>query len=277
MNGQKEPTINILISTIDERVENVKNVLLDPRDDVEYIVSHQYTEQALKKIPSELKRSDVTVSQIEGKGVARSRNNALKLATGDIALISDDDVRYNNSYIDTIQKAFINYPQMDVALFKIKTPHNEEEYKKYPKLPAEFKKKMYSVSSIEIAFNIKRIHERNIVFDERFGAGQELVIGSEEIIFIEDCLKSNLKIRYIPEYIVEHPRLSTVNSIPKFDKRRIWVTGAYDCRTNGSIALVKAFLGTIKMMPELMKHKVNPLTYFYHRLSAVIYILRTNQ
>jgi len=278
MNGQKkEPTITILISTIDERIEDVKKVLLNPRDDVEYIISHQYTEQAHKKVPPELKRNDVMVSQIEGKGVSRSRNNAIKLASGDIALMSDDDVTYQNSYIDVVKKSFYDNPDMDVGIFKIKTKAGEPEYKPYPEYQLELKKKLFSVSTIEIAFDVKKIIESSICFDERFGAGEELLIGSEETIFIEDCLKEGLKVVFVPEYIVEHPYTSTVNTIPKFDKRLNWITGAYDCRKNGRIALLKAFGGTFKKLPELLRHKVNPLSYLYHRLSAVIYILRTDK
>lgn len=268
--------ISILISTIDERIENVKDVLLSPRDDVEYIISHQYTSEVFRKIPSELKRSDVTISSIKGKGVTRSRNNALRLATGDIGLFSDDDVTYRQDYIDLLKKTFWTNPDIDIALFKIKTGPGEPEYKKYPDHQVRLNKILFSVSTVEIAFNISRMRESPIYFDERFGAGQELLIGSEETIFIEDCIAHGFSVVFVPEYIVEHPYFSTIKSIPKFAKSRNWITGAYDCRTNGKIALLKAFLGTIKLLPELLKNKVNPLTYFYHRLSAAIYILRTN-
>lgn len=270
--------ISILVSTIDNRIQRVKNVLLSPRDDVEYIVSHQYTSDIYKVIPDDLKkRSDVTISQIEGKGVSKSRNNAIRLASGDIALLSDDDVTYQHSYIDTVKETFQNNPDFDVILFKIKTRGGEPEYKNYPEDQVELKKKIFAVSTIEISLNLKKIKESALYFDERFGVGQDLLINSEESIFVEDCINEGLKVVYVPEYIVEHPYERTISSVPKFDKRKNWVTGAYDCRINGSIALLKAFLGTIKYLPELLENKVNPVTYFYQRLSAVIYILRTNK
>jgi glycosyltransferase involved in cell wall biosynthesis len=269
--------ISILISTIDDKIHKAKNVLLSPRDDIEYIISHQYTSEAYKEIPADLLRNDVTISQIEGKGVARSRNNAIRLASGDVGLFADDDVTYQESYIDLLKKTFQDNPDIDIVLFKIKTRPGEPEYKSYPESPIELKKLEFSASSVEIGFNINKIKESGLKFDERFGAGQELLIISEETIFIEDCLKHGLKVVFIPEYIVEHPYQSTIKSVPKYDKRRNWVTGAYDCRSNGSIALLKAFLGTIKYLPDLLKNGVNPLTYFYHRLSAVIYILRTTK
>lgn len=269
--------ISILISTIDERIKQVKDVLLEPRKDVEYIISHQYTSEEFKEIPEILLRNDVTISQLKGKGVTKSRNNALSLAKGDIGLFADDDVTYRNYYIDKIKKIFQDNPDMDIGLFKIKTRPSEKEYKHYPDHQKKLTKNIFSVSSVEIACRIGRVKAAGLSFDERFGAGNDLLIGSEETIFIEDCLEQGLNVVFFPEYIVEHPYDSTIKSVPKFDKRKNWLTGAYDCRKNGSLALPKALLGTLKILPELLRHKVNPITYFYHRLSAVIYILSTKK
>jgi hypothetical protein len=269
--------LNILISTYNERIHNLKQVVLSPRDDVEYIVTHQYTSDLHKPIPDELIRKDITVFQLNNKGVTKSRNNNLKLATGDIGLFSDDDVTYNHRYLDIVINTFRESPDIDVALFKIKTRDGEPEYKNYPLIPAKLQRLPFSVSTIEMAVNLKRIKTSGIRFDERFGAGQELLIGSEESIFVLDCIRHGLNVVTIPEYIVEHPYMSTINTIPVYHKKRNWVVGAYDCRINGPVALLKAFAGTIKYLPELIEHRTNPFAYFYHRLSAVIYILRTNK
>jgi hypothetical protein len=268
--------INILISTINTGIHKVKDIVLDPREDVEYIISHQYTEDAYRIVPAELQRDDITVAHLEGKGVTKSRNNAIRLATGDVGHFLEDDVIYSHSYIDCVKKTFEDNPELDVALFKIKTGFGEPEYKSYPPKQVKLKSKIFSVSTLEIAINLKSIKESGIRFDERFGAGQKLLIGSDETIFVEDCLKKGLCVSFFPEYVAEHPYISTINSIAKYDKRRAWVTGGYDCRTNGSIALIKAFLGTMKILPDLIKNRANPFSYFYHRISAVIYILRTN-
>src|SRR5699024_1928638 len=219
--------------------------------DVEYIISHQYTDEADREIPAELNRPDVTISQIEGPGVTKSRNNALAHATGDIAIFADDDVTYLASYIDTVEKTFLSNPDADIVLFKIKTGPGEPEYKNYPDRRIELKKLLFAPSSVEIGFRIDRIRESGISFDERFGAGRELLIGAEETIFIEDCLRQDFKILYIPEYIVEHPYHSNIKSVSNFSKSKNWVIGAYDCRTNGKIALLKAFGGTVKILQEL--------------------------
>ncbi|WP_138429433.1 glycosyltransferase family A protein [Fodinibius saliphilus] len=267
--------INILVSTIDSGIQDLDTVILDPKSNVKYIVSHQYTDEKYKKIPDFLEREDIIVSQIFGRGVTKSRNNAIRLADGEIGLFADDDVTYKESYFDRLEKRFKENPNLDVALFKIKTGRGEPEYKNYPNKVVQYTNAP-SVGTVEMAFRIKKIRDKGICFDERFGAGQELLIGADESIFVQDCIDAGLKVKFFPEYIVGHPFESSVKTIPKYDKRRIWVTGGFDCRINGPIALVKAFLGTVKNLPDLLRHKKNPIAYFYHRISAVLYILKTN-
>lgn len=268
--------INVLISTIDDRIKQVPNVILAPRDDVRYIVSHQYTDEKYKFVPVELDRFDVVISHITGKGIAKSRNNAINFAKGDIGLLSDDDVTYRNSDFDTLKKIFLQHHQVDVAIFKIRTPLGEAEYRPFPDKIVEYKN-VPRASSIQIAFRINSIKQNHIWFDERFGVGQPLLINSEEQLFLHDCINSGLKMVFFPEYVVEHPYVSTSKGVPKYDIRKNWIVGGLDCRINGPIALVKAFLGTLKIIPDLAKHRINPFRYFFHRISAVIYILKTNE
>ncbi len=268
--------INVLISTIDEGIDKVKNVVLSPRNYVSYIISHQYTDAYYKYTPRELQRPDVQVSHIEGSGVAKSRNHAIQLADGDIGLFSDDDVTYRHSDIDLLKKTFLENSQVDVAVFKIRTPPGEPEYRSYPDKIIEYKKAP-EVGTVQVAFDIPAIKEKNIWFDERFGAGRPLLICNDERLFLHDCIEAGLKVVYFPEYVVEHPYESTIKTIPKYDIRKNWTTGGIDCRINGPVALLKALLGTIKIIPDLFRHRVNPFTYFYQRISAVVYVLSTNK
>lgn len=268
--------LNILISTIDSGIFQLDKVLLYPQKNVKYIVSHQYRDKGYKQMPSFLERKDVIVSQIPGSGVTKSRNNAIRIADGEIGLFADDDVTYRKEYFDTVLRTFDENPDLDVALFKIKTGPGEPEYKNYSKEVIQYIKAP-SVGTVEVAIRLEKIKEKKIFFDERFGAGQPLLIGSDESIFVHDCIKSGLKVKYFPEYVVEHPYESTVNKISKYDKRRTWVTGGADCRKNGYVAIPKAFFGTLKIIPDLLKNGVNPLRYFFHRISAVLYILRSNR
>ena len=273
------PYLNILISTYNDRIYQVRDVLLEPRPDVTYIISHQYTDDAYKTIPTELLRNDIAVFQLFGKGVTKSRNNVINLSNAPVSLFSDDDVKYTNEYLDTIIHRFKSDASIDVALFKIKTPEGCPEYKQYPSLPTHLtnKKLPFSVGTIEIAFRTESVKKKNVLFDERFGAGQPLLIGGDESIFITDCIKHNLNVWFFPEYIVEHPFESSIQLIPTFDKKRVAVMGASDARINGLMAIPKAFYLTIRLYPLLRKNRKKPLEFLRERLSAAMYIYRTNK
>jgi len=267
------PNLTVLLSTINEGIENVPNVILDYRKDVSYIVSHQFTKEEFKYIPKELERKDIVISQIYGKGVTKSRNNAIRLARGDIGLFSDDDVTYTNEYFDKVIEAFRNNNELDVGIFKINTPEGVPEYKKYPLNKMKLEKIPFSIGTIEIAIRVDRIKVKRILFDERFGAGQELLIGLDENIFVLDCIKKGLEVCYFPIFIVNHPIESTAKLLANFDKRRVALAGAYDARINGIISIPKAFLGTLRYLPLLIEYKKNPMIYLIERLTGAFQII----
>ena len=267
--------LEILISTINSGIMKVKDVLLPIRSDVSYIISHQYTDDKFLKIPQELIREDVVISQIPGKGLTKSRNNATRMATADICVIADDDVKYTNEYIDNIINTYKENKDIDIALFKIETLEENNEYKKYPEKSYKLSKNnMHWPSSIEISFRLNKI-KNYLEFDEKFGLESKLPAG-EENIFIHDALSLGLKCYFVPKYIVMHPKISTIKSLPKYARQYVMVSGASDARINGYISIIKVFAVTVKYLPDLIIHNKNPLTYIYERLSGALHILKSN-
>jgi len=270
--------INILICTIDDGIQNVFKMLEPFNEAVEYRISHQYRDERFKPIPENLRRKDITISQIAGKGLSRNRNNTLKMADGDIALIADDDVKYFPDSFKIITETFIKDPQLDVACFKIKTYEGEPEFKDYPKDECVLKKHHHHyISSIEIAFRVESIKAKQIRFDERFGLGSEKIPDAEEIVFIKDCIRSGLKVKYFPKYMVQHPFENSARNFSRFSGKRNWVKGAYHARVLGWKAIPIAFLETVVSTPHLLHQKRNPFIFLYERLRAVAYIFNSNK
>lgn len=266
--------LNILISTIDQGIDKVADIPLEPRIDVKYIVTHQYRSHGFLRIPDRLIRPDVLISHIPGQGLTKSRNHAIRLATGDICVIADDDVRYNNAYFDLILQIY-STKEIDVACFKIKTLNSQPEYKQYPANEVLLTNiTQFSPSSIEITFKREAIINSNIQFDERFGLGTWLNGGGENL-FILDAINKGLRVKFFPFYIVEHPFESTIKLFSKYDQRRVRITGALDARINGYLSIFKTLCATIKYFPDLIRHKKNPIFYFNERLSGSIYILKS--
>ncbi|MDZ4131898.1 MAG: glycosyltransferase family A protein [Dethiobacteria bacterium] len=268
--------INILIATIDAGIENVPAILLDPTPDLKYIVSHQVTAGAYRAIPEELKREDVIVSQIEGRGLSRNRNNALSLSDGDIALLADDDLHYRPEYFQEVKDAFLADQELALACFKIATPAGEPEYKDYAAEPYLLNRESHHyISSLEIVFRVEPIKACGIWFDERFGIGSELVQSGEEAVFIFDCIRAGLKVKYIPAYVVEHPEASRTKQINEYATERTVFKGAYDARRYGWRALPAAFYDSLRLYAVLREQGKDPARYLHERLRGARYILRT--
>jgi glycosyltransferase involved in cell wall biosynthesis len=268
--------INILIATIDAGIESVTGILLEPEPDLKYIVSHQVTVEAYRAIPEELKREDVIVSQIEGRGLSRNRNNALALADGDIALLADDDLHYRLEYLQAVKDAFLADQELALACFKIATPAGEPEYKDYAAEPYLLNRESHHyISSLEIAFRIEPIRARGIRFDERFGLGSELLQSGEEAVFIFDCIRAGLTVKYIPAYVVEHAAASRTKQVNEYAEERTVFKGAYDARRYGWRALPAAFYDSLRLYSALREQGKNPAHYLQERLRGARYILRT--
>lgn len=263
--------INVLISTLDEGINGISQVLLEQRSDVHYTVIHQITDRDII-VPHELaSRSDVLIIRSHEKGLSKSRNLALKHAKGDVGLLADDDVRYTDETFDIIRKAYQKYPDMDIACFKIRTAIHEPEYKSYhPSELAITTHPPHFISSVETTFRIRSLQQTAISFDERFGIGSGMFTSGEETIFIYDCLKKGLGVRYFPEYIVEHP----FESSGKTETRIKYITvGAVNARTQGYRSLLITVKGFASKLRRIFNGSTNPFLYLLYNLKGNFMIL----
>ncbi len=270
--------IEILISTIDAGIGKIPLVLLPPEKDLAYCISHQVTERRYLTLPEELRRPDVKVDQIAGRGLCRNRNNTLAMASGDVALLADDDVRYRPAYLKALRDAFAADQDMAVACFKIDTPPGDPEYKEYSENSYLLNKEScHYISTLEIAFRTELIKERAIFFDERFGLGSRLNSFGEEAVFIHDCIKAGLKVKFVPRYVVEHPAVSTIKGLKRFDTVNTVFKGAYDARRYGWKACPAAFYDLVRYRSELAGEGKSGKAYMKERLQGAWYILRSGK
>ncbi|MBD5226350.1 MAG: glycosyltransferase family 2 protein [Bacteroidales bacterium] len=132
------------------------------------------------------------------RGLSISRNLAIANATGDICLICDDDEQLDDGYVDAIQSMFESNPEISVGAFRFKMPSNYYMNKTFWN---EHKNIDYTsalkISSWQIAFKRDDIVANKIAFDNNIGSGKTKA-GGEEKIFLHDCLKAGLKIKYFP-------------------------------------------------------------------------------
>lgn len=271
-------SIDILISTYNDGICGVSEILLPPREGVGYVVSMQYTEERfLSQIPVKLnKRKDVKLCFLEGVGLSANRNNALRNSNADICILADDDVRYKAEDIDEIRRFFAEHSDVDVAIWQAKILSENRPIKSYPDYIFDYsteRPKGYYPSSIEISFRRKSVSKAD-KFDVRLGIGSENTLFGEEEVWIETLRRKGKKIVYVPKVVVgtiDVPRSSSANySNPKY-----WFTkGAALCKlTEGRIMphIMKLVLS------EFIRHGVNPFFSYRHIINGVVYIQRTER
>lgn len=132
------------------------------------------------------------------RGLSRSRNMAIRNARGEICLVCDNDECFAAGYVEKILTAYEKYPMADVIIFDI-----GNQPKRIKKIAHQMKYfELLRVSSWQISFRRNSLLEKQIVFDERMGAGTGNG-AEEEVKFLMDCYRAGLKIWYVPEVIAD--------------------------------------------------------------------------
>lgn len=238
----------ILISTLNARIMNLKNIIDVCDDQVVYIVSHQVNEELKEQtrsyIDSLCKRKDVRYSVLKGQGVAKNRNNTLRfIEPSSICLILDDDVKLCKDIFITVKKSFDENLSAAFISFKILDLEGND-YKSYPKEKQwHTALTLTGIGTTEMAFKSDFILENNIRFDEAFGPGAENYPLGEDFIFAMDVYKSNAKMLFLPIPIVKHPKGSTGSSL---NKKVIFARGAVFARVYGWLSYILDIYFTLK-------------------------------
>lgn len=238
----------ILISTINERILNILNILQEYNKNIVYIVSHQIDEEQndeVKQFVSLLcKRKDVLYSSLDGKGVAKNRNNTLRfIKNSAICLILDDDVVLCENAFDRVKESFKMNSYADFISFKI-LDLDGNDYKTYPKEKQwHTLRTLTGIGTTEMAFKSDLILDHAVMFDERFGPGSDIYPIGEDFIFAMDLYKMNTKMLFLPIPIVKHPHESTGGSL---DRKVILGRGAMFARVFGLKAFIINILFSIK-------------------------------
>lgn len=259
--------LEILICTYNAGIEKIPGIILEQRDNVKWLVSHQYSDQLYKKVPSQFPagRTDIKYVSHEGMGLSKNRNVALSHATGDILLIADDDAKFKNAYFDTIINTFLQNPDTDIACFQAIT-HEGHFLHKYPAVSFAYPNmpKGYWFNSQEIAI---RNNSQMPHFDVRFGINAPKLGSGEEEVFLWQAYKNGLTIKYFPDVIVETDATTT---------RHAFYQNASLQRAKGGVLCIihgvgGAFLRCLKFS-ILNYRKTNPFVLLWNMVYGIIYV-----
>ena len=231
--------MQILMSTVNARFDPVR-AGVEPK--VFVVVNQLLADGTQGEAGGALKRYDrafaqrfAALDENTQRGLSRSRNRALDLASEEICLFGDDDQVYVPDVCARIEDAFARHPQADIITFMEKTAPGGPWRKPYPG-----RRRSHSVLSVgkvrmpEIAFRLSRVKEAGLRLDETFGVGARYVSG-DELLFLLDALRSGLKLIFLPELISYHPMNSTA-ARGATDENVMYSKGALMKRSFGKLA-----------------------------------------
>lgn len=212
------PELELLVCTYGlQGLERLARTQRPRLNGVAYLVSCQLPAQdqlpadifavASPELQAFVQRSDVSLHIIHSRGLSKNRNNALRLASAPLALISDDDVDYTTEGLLAVIQAFHQHPRADVISFQFRS---EEQRKAYPTRSFNHRRpaRGFYITSIEMAFRREKVQGR-LRFNEHFGLGSEDFPMGEEAVLLHDMLKAGLACIYLPYVICSHPGQST--------------------------------------------------------------------
>lgn len=143
-------------------------------------------------------KQNITYLNFAERGVGLNRNNALMRANADVCLFADDDMVYEDDYVQTVEKAYAEFPDADVIIFNL----IEKEAKRYiiEKPSRVGKLNFLRYGAARVSFKLSSVRANGIYFNQCFGGGTEHSHG-EDSIFLSDCLKKGLRVYAYPAYI----------------------------------------------------------------------------
>lgn len=185
--------LQVLIATRNLTSEQQVNQLLTNMNlQSDYLLINQTENLACKMVNQK-------VISVKQKGLSASRNLAIGKATGDIVLLADDDVTYVADYARIVEEEHEKNPEADIICFGVESKNPQRKIKKMRNAQMGYLKIMRICSS-QISMKLEKI--KGIPFDEKFGAGSTYNRG-EEAIFLCDCLRRGLTIKYVNKKIAE--------------------------------------------------------------------------
>ncbi|MCM1066932.1 MAG: glycosyltransferase family 2 protein [Muribaculaceae bacterium] len=189
----------------------------------------------------EVAGKEVEIINSTAKGLSNSRNQLLSNASGDICILGDDDLVYRDDYNKHILKAYQDYPDADIIVFRFSEDAITDTRQQFSQPKKLNLLDISKVASVEITFRRESILSSGITFDPLLGLGAPIDF-SEENAFLADALRQGLIIRYIPITICHSiPDVSRQKQANGYDKPYFQNKGAAFYRIYGALWPVFAF------------------------------------
>ncbi|NDI10575.1 MAG: glycosyltransferase family 2 protein [Actinobacteria bacterium] len=197
-----EVILTFAFSTLADRVKNISYPTKDQSREFIVLVQNPSEQSYVFDSP------DKKLVELKSRGVAKSRNAALKYSAGKYLIFGDDDITFDEGGIATAVTYFENNPDCSLILARA-IDESGKLRKNYvsSEMPIRLTNSA-RVATYEMLVRVDAIRERKIRFDEDFGAGADNYLG-DEYIFVADALRAGLKGVHLPINLAVHPAESS--------------------------------------------------------------------
>lgn len=231
--------IEVLLSTMNLKNKEDLKKLLNKMNNLSNIT---VINQIKENIPKwEYVEDNIKLYSYYEIGVSKSRNKALNKASGDIEILADDDIIYDNNYKEIIKDAYNKYKDADIIAFYVESTNKLRSVKKQKTHKINWITAM-RIQTVQITLKNDSIKNSNIRFKEKIGPGCKYCLG-EESIFLYDALKNKKKMYYIDKKIgtVNHKQSTWFKG---YDKSFFYSEGAalYEISSKAYLLLILQFV-----------------------------------
>lgn len=189
-------------STLSTRLKNISYPEQNDRREVIVLVQNPNEESYVFNIPK------TKLVELKSRGVAKSRNAALKYASGKYLIFADDDITFDENGITKLVEYFEAHPECAIIMAQT-SDETGALRKEYPAKAHKLTRfNSAKAATYEMMVRVEAIRAAGIQFDENFGAGVDNFLG-DEYIFIADALKQGLQGMYLPIRVAIHPKESS--------------------------------------------------------------------
>lgn len=189
-------------STLSSRQKNITYPEQNERREVIVLVQNPHDESYVFDIPK------TKLVELKSRGVAKSRNAALKYASGKYLIFGDDDITFDEDGIKSLIEYFEAHPECAIIMAQT-SDETGALRKSYPTKAHKLTRfNSAKAATYEMMVRVDAIRSAGIQFDENFGAGVENFLG-DEYIFIADALNKGLQGMYLPTRVAIHPKDSS--------------------------------------------------------------------
>ena len=189
-------------STLASRLKNITYPEQSENREVIVLVQNPKEESYVFDIPK------TKLVELKSRGVAKSRNAALKYASGKYLIFADDDITFDENGVTQLVEYFEAHPECAIIMAQT-TDENGALRKSYPAKAHKLTRfNSAKAATYEMMVRVEAIRSAGIQFDENFGAGVDNFLG-DEYIFIADALKQGLQGMYLPVRVAIHPKESS--------------------------------------------------------------------